>query len=141
MSRVDPYKTQHLACLTFLWMRKIDGNIQKCVDKNIAKKICSMIKVVLTELLVNDKYVELQMLGSNPIWTWTFQIGNNHSSSSCFRPCVCCLRPVTNKDDVRCALTCDRHSSEDHTKCCEIWSYSMSTQCINKFRDRFDFPK
>jgi hypothetical protein len=139
---LDPYKTQHLACLTFLWIRSIDTDIRKCVDKNIAKKICYMINVVLTGsmIMANEDQVKL-VCYSEPalIWFWRDDLRVNH------RPCMGCLRPIISRKNRYCnplvCYHCQASKGEEHTGCCGQWVHSISAQCFDKFRNRFDLPK
>lgn len=132
----DPFKVHHLSCLTWLWVRKVDPLIRKCVNKDIAKKIVGYLKVDLRDgigqLKLNNS------IGARNIWYWThkkqYRLGG---AAICFRPCVGCLRPTSRR-----LLSCSKCSNQDelHDVCCQPWLYSIDSKCFEPFRSIYDLP-
>ncbi len=136
-----------MACLTWLWMRKTNDTIRRCVNHDIARKICDMIKVVLTGKVFTDTgdivCLVMSEKDGNVFWYWKTVETSHHRycTSLHYRPCVQCLRPVSRRSSVDFELYCNRHPVEvGHEQCCAQFAHSMAKACFNRFRDRYALP-
>ncbi len=137
----DPFVAHHLACLTWLWVVKMDPHIRRCVNKDIVKKIVGYLKVNL-----RDGFGEFYLLKSvsdtfwfsDTIWFWR----NTATSMYDARPCVGCLRPIPRYGNDDCKISCDKCKPplNDHASCCKIWGNSLESQCFEQFRRFYDLP-
>ena len=131
----DPFKEHHLTRLAFLWVRKVDPLIRKCVNKDIVKKIFGYLKI---DLRYNGFQLHCSAGAMNTIWFWR--------GSGCidYRPCVGCLTPIGRPDDESsCNLICEHcciHLAHLHRQCCGVWSNSLDSKCFEPFRKIYVLP-
>ncbi len=144
-SERDPFKVHHLSCLTWLWVRKVDPLIRKCVNKDIAKKIVGYLKVDLRDGIGQLKLYN--SIGTQNIWYWMhkkqYRMKEPRREPSGFRPCVGCLRPILQHlIDSMYVLSCSKCTNQDHLHraCCRPWTYSIDSKCFEPFRSIYDLP-
>ena len=131
---MDLFKSHHLMCLTWLWVVKVDPMIKRCVNKDIVKKITGYLKLDLQNSING---LQLHLL--DDIWFWKSKHRHEY-----YRPCVGCLKPIEwlrlTDADLSCG-DCTRVCTDDHTRCCKIWTHSIVSKCFEPFRKIYILPE
>lgn len=129
----NPYQIRQKAVLTWLWIRKNNPHIIYCVNNDIAKKIASLIKVVLDYMYVDHGAVgKLTGKTGFPSYYWWSKRGRTE-------PCPICLRPLFRRltfcdRGITGITTCEKHGGLDELKYKEWQHYSTFVEIPNATR-------
>ncbi len=152
----DPYKIQHKACLTWLWIAKTDPFIKRRVCKDVAKVIAMYVQVVLLhgfsfhrdgELLIVDLstnvcgHIWKFRKNKSKIFIYGVFVGLCHT---CLRPLVPILVPNGSEGRLEVRAACVSRNSNHYVDCydgaCKNVIFAMSHTCFDNFRISFDLP-
>ncbi len=125
------YASHHRGLITWLCIVRRDLHIRTCVNRDVARKIAELVRVVVDRpvLAYCDYADNFWCFISCDMQHWSLDIES--------RPCHNCLR-ACHRDEKYC-LKCLETVSEP-CECMERFGHSIKASCFDKLRSRIDLP-